>query len=389
MLVCEHCGTSFISCDGILVCKNGHVLEQNLEVVEDEFAGRKASSSLKPSVKKKSCSNFTHLRILFKVYKDFKKKYDLNDDIMKIFLQNIRFTGVLIKKSKSLVSINLLVLVLYLSLRIKKSIQKPYFIRDFVDDISDLRTLTSKHKLENDCRERNALLFINKVNMVYLMNQLDNLDLEFNMNSYMLSSLDCGFIVFVRYFLRVVKDISGVYDFRNDENFQSSELDFRKFNIDKKTMIESLLRIRSCSLINEPEAKDKDNRDEVNTFPFLQATDFKVQVDNAKDGDICIFFINGILRNLYILNTSQIARETLTSYFLKFLFISDFSDRLFFYELEVCSFLYAYAKSKNKSDALLLEMLNFILKYLDCSEPFFARYVRKIFKIFKSSQAKV
>lgn len=384
MLVCEHCGKDFVSCDGILVCENGHVLEQNLEVVEGEFSGRKASSSLKLSEKKQACTNFTHLRILFKVYQHYKAKYDLEDDTMKIFLQNIKFTGVFIKESERLISTNLLVLILYLSLRIKNGCKKPYFVKDFINDIFDLGALINKHKLENDCREKNVLIFLAKVNMVFLINQLGNLDLDFKMNKYMLTALDCGFAIFVEYFLRIISDIGNVYDFTEDENFYSSELDFSKFNLDKKNMVESLLRIRAYGAGNGMPSTEKNVADQ-EKFLLLRESDFKVHVDNKKDGDRRVFFINALMKNLHIINTSQIARETLTSYFLKFVFISDLSDRLFFYELEVCSFLYAYVKSKRKSDSFLSDMLDFLLKYLNCSAPFFARHVRKVFKLFSSS----
>lgn len=381
MNICCFCGTEFSLHDGLFICRNGHVSDQHIEVVENEFYGRKASSSLKVGNDTHVCRDFSHLGILFGVYRQYERKFGFENYIMKIFLQNIRFQGITIIKSESFISGNLLVLVLYLALRCQHRNGKIYMISHFNNDICDLNANILRHKSKIKCKRRNNLCIRKKVTMLFLRTQFSKLDINHRSNKYMIYALKINPVSFIKYFIHLAEHFQHVYDLKRDEDTVIETLNFQDFSPDQQEMIESLLEIREHGLDESFDAVTDDNR----LSSILSTNNYQVDIHIGQDVGFCAFFINAFIKRIHGLRTLDEQRETVVNYFLKFVLSRVLSDDcyLFFYELEVCSFLYVYICKMRKSTVDLAKVLTFMLRYLDCSEQFFLTEVYKVSKFMR------
>lgn len=379
MKICDFCGTKIERVDDLYVCKNGHLFEQQVEVVEATTQGRRASKSQKKKEEKKYATVYQKMQFFFDIWKFYKKQFNFDDDVMKIFLNNIVYRNETIRKTKELVSFSLINFILYLSIRIEKEKTGTYFLKDFMFDTKDIKNVWQNLQNKNEICFKEKTVSIRRTAYTSFHTEYGRIDMEYGQNKYLDYFIGEKFIIWIKSFLRIIQDLPEIYDFVSEVEIEYDELNFEDFFFSEKKMIEMLLSVREFGIENSiiPVYPKDENLCDSQKFPLLTNNNYKVTFDREKK-DTEYLFLNDFIQNIYKIRKNEKLKANITNHFLNFIFKHKDYDTLFFYEVEICAFLNLYFYTLGFRNLKMTEKFEKTVKYLNTDDTYLKKICKKI-----------
>lgn len=380
MKKCDICETDFKCIENMFICENGHTFEYQVEMVQVDMGGRSVSTVQKIKNEKSECTAYQYLEVLFDVWKYYKLKFNFGAKIMKIYLSNIAFKENVIRKCKGFVKANLLVLILYLSLRIEKNKYGTYFFRDFLKDIENIEKFIIETRHKKGYSDPKNMFKLRRLSYGLLTLQVKKIDMSFKHNIYMFDLIEDHLIIWIKSLIRLINEFKEFYDFRKDVCICDEIIDCKEYDSKSKFYIEMLLSARKNGLEHSYLPRYRYKK-EIDRLPILNELDFKVTLDKKLESTTMNLFIDDFIQQISRLQHGSKISRTLTTCFLKFIFRSNYSGTLYFYEIEICAFLYTHIYF-NIPNPLNLSILDPMVKYLDCQRSELRAAIRKVSYLF-------
>lgn len=383
MRICQTCGTEFRCIDDIWTCENGHVLEHQVETVEVELGGRRASTVIRTQQEHKNSSAYEDLYVFFNIWKYYKKKYNFSNKIMKIYCTNIAYRNKTIRLSADLVKPAIILTVIYLSLRVEKEKIGTYFLNDFLRDIEDLYDITTKIRKElSILPTTKGNSFKKPTNLSFFTRAMTHFDTNFRDNILIFYLIEEQFIIWIKTFLRIVEDFNEFMDFSDELVLPRRSVDLRTGLSSKELQIyEQMLNLlkngREYSVVERKLCTEKENSVQ---FPILNSQGFVVNFDTKNKENSQKRFIECFLAGIYEIKAKNIwLKANIVNLFLKFI-LSHHKDTktIFFYELDTATFIYRYISGDDSLDDGRKELIFLRLaKYVGASPEEFISNIKK------------
>ncbi|KRH92735.1 hypothetical protein M153_3162000595, partial [Pseudoloma neurophilia] len=369
MKTCQTCGTMFRFLDDIYVCENGHISEHQVEIVEGETSGRRASTRIKTQKEKKTATKYELLKMRFNVWKHYKQIHGLSSKIMKIYLTNIVYRSGVVNKSKELLHRDIFMTIIYMSFRLEKEKTGTYFFKDFLRDIDNIaKVAVEVRKKFGIPSPTNQEGFRIPMTPFFFEKQLAKLNMNYKQNKYFYYLLDEKFIIWIKSFLRIAQDFQGIVDFTKEITTEKRTLCFKHGHTKSKLrLVEQILDVLEKGIENTPLGFKEDEDEEESQItdvrmPNLAKCDYAIEIHAHDTKDIKLLqrtLIESLIGLLHDIGTKKPSDENkITIWLFKYIFSHyEESQRLIHYDLELCGFIYWYFASNEPRDENLLESL--------------------------------
>lgn len=396
MKICETCGKDYKCIDDIYVCENGHTSEYQIETVEGDTTGRRASKTIKTYNKNEKATPFELLTLRFNTWKYYKKKHNLSSKIMKIYLKNIKFRSKSLGHNKKLANRSLFIAIIYLTFRMKKEKNGTYFFGDFLKDIDDINDIRKSVQKQLGLFNMGPMGWFSKpIEPGFFTRQLSHLKSDHKHNNYIYEILEEKFILWIKSFIRIIKDFKEIYDFSKELTLERKTCNFtEKFILLELLNIEQLLTIEKKGIENTPLLTRDDLlkiTGEDKRFPNLYERNFIVEIFPNETQTIEQNYIHSFIGELHNCKFRRKIDNNITTLFLKFIFLHYHkSKRLLCYEIEICVFIYIYMVTKeNSTDESLRTLFDKLTHYTQSSDRAFKKNVSYAYRYMRMNNFKL